>query len=428
MVNELTLMGFDVVGARDGEEALDRVSERDFQIALLDIKLPGLDGMEVLRAIHERIPSIEIIMLTGHGTVDNAVEAMKMGAFDFLTKPCSLENLEVVIAKALEKRRLVQENLALKQEMARRDRVNGFVGESSEMRTVLKLIQKVADTDSTVLIQGERGAGKELVASSIHKQSARKTNPFVIIDCGSLQENLLESELFGHEKGAYTGAFSLKHGLFEVADSGTIFFDEIGEISPSLQVKLLRVLETGSFRRVGGVKSISVDVRVVAATNQDLQDMVRAGKFREDLFYRLNIVTISIPPLRKRTGDISILARHFAENHSVAGKGFKTITPKAMELLEAYRWPGNVRELQNTIERAVILTEDESIKPEDLPSGLRSQVRNAVFDQAGPPQSLAQVEQRYIHSILGEVNGHRAKAARILKISERTLYRKLKMA
>jgi len=365
-------------------------------------------------------------MLTGHGTIDTAVESMKLGAYDYLTKPCTLDNLEAVVQKAFERKQILQKNMALSQELARRERLDGFIGESREFKEVIELISKVASTDSSVLIQGESGVGKELVARAIHKASPRRENPFVIIDCGSLQENLLESELFGHEKGAYTGAVGLKHGLFEVADSGTIFLDEIGEISPSLQVKLLRVLETGEFRRVGGLKVINVDVRVLAATNKNLHQLVEGGKFRDDLFYRLNIISIFIPPLRDRRGDIPLLTRHFVENHSITGKGKKLITDEAMELLSTYRWPGNVRELQNVIERGIILSEDEYIKPEDLPTNLKSQVDLLEIPRQGDALPLGEIEKIYILSVLERVGGNRARAAGILNISERNLYRKLK--
>ncbi|MFQ5843220.1 MAG: sigma-54-dependent transcriptional regulator, partial [Thermodesulfobacteriota bacterium] len=374
LTGELASMGYGVVSASSGEEAKERLEREDFDVALMDIRMPGMGGIQALRMIKESSPGTEVIMLTGHATIDNAVESMKLGAFDYLTKPCTLDNLEAVVRKALERKQILQKNMALKQELARRERLEGFIGESREFKEVIELISKVASTDSSVLIQGESGAGKELVARAIHRASPRRDNPFIIIDCGSLQENLLESELFGHEKGAYTGAVGLKHGLFEVADSGTIFLDEIGEISPSLQVKLLRVLEMGEFRRVGGLKVIDVDVRVLAATNKTLHQLVERGKFREDLFYRLNIISILIPPLRDRRGDIPLLARHFAENHNITDKGKKLITDEAMELLSTYRWPGNVRELQNVIERAIILSEDEYIKPEDLPTNLKTQV------------------------------------------------------
>lgn len=426
LTGELASMGYGVVSASSGEEAKERLEGEDFDIVLLDIKMPGMGGVEALSMIKESSPETEVIMLTGHGTIDNAVEAMKLGAYDYLTKPCTLDNLEAVVRKASERKQILQKNMALEQELARRERSDGFIGESREFKEVIDLISKVASTDSSVLIQGESGVGKELAARAIHKVSPREDNPFVIIDCGSLQENLLESELFGHEKGAYTGAVGLKHGLFEVADSGTIFLDEIGEISPSLQVKLLRVLETGDFRRVGGLKVINVDVRVLAATNKNLHQLVERGKFREDLFYRLNIISIFIPPLRDRRGDIPLFARHFARNHSVTGKGKKLITDEAMELLNTYRWPGNVRELQNVIERAIILSEDEFIKPEDLPTNLKIQVDLLEIPRQGDPLPLGEIEKRYILSVLERVGGHRAKAAGILKISERNLYRKLK--
>jgi transcriptional regulator with PAS, ATPase and Fis domain len=301
-----------------------------------------------------------------------------------------------------------------------------IVGQTPAIREVLRLIERVAETDSTVLIRGESGVGKELVARALHRQSRRARQPFVVVDCASLHENLLQSELFGHEKGAYTGAVRLKHGLFEVADRGTIFLDEIGEVTPPLQVKLLRVLETGVFRRVGGTADVRVDVRVIAATNRALENMMQAGAFREDLYYRLNVFTVPIPPLRERREDIPLLVAHFIRNSAIVPKRNVDVSPEAMEVLIRYPWPGNARELANVIERALILSEGSRLLPENLPIGIRRSSPDAAVTNGGRRPTLEEAERRYILQVLDECGGHRQKAATILGISERNLYRKLK--
>lgn len=423
---ELSFMGYKITSVPGGEEALRAIAEENFDVTLLDIVMPGIGGIEVLKSIKEARPMTEVIMLTGHATIDSAINSMKLGAYDYLSKPCQLDELQAVIQKAYEKKSLVQQNVLLKQELARKERFQEFVGCSPGLKAVLEMIAKVAAADSTVLIRGESGAGKELVARAVHKNSPRRDHPFVVVDCGSLHETLLQSELFGHEKGAFTGAVALKHGLFEVADKGTLFLDEIGDVSPAIQFKLLRVLETGTFRRVGGIKDIKVDVRVLASTNKDLQKLVSEGLFREDLFYRLNVITIPIPPLRERREDISLLAKNFTEHTTVTGKERKEITPEAMELLVNYHWPGNVRELQNVIERAIILSEDKYIKPEDLPTNLKRGMDFYERVDQGPYMSLKELEKRYISTLLKEFGGHRGKVAQVLKISERNLYRMIK--
>lgn len=429
LCRELKVLDYRVIQAPTGEEALEILKGDSIDVVLLDIKMPGIGGVECLKIIKESFPTIEVIMLTGHGTIEDAINSMKLGAYDFLTKPYDMDKLEAVIQKALEKRNLVKQNIILKQELNRRDRYQGLIGESLGMKRVLEMINKVANTRSTVLIHGESGVGKELVAKAIHLNSPRKGNPFIVLDCGSLQDSLLESELFGHERGAYTGAISLKHGLFEVADSGTLFLDEIGEISPAMQVKLLRILETGQFRRVGGIKDTKVDVRVVTATHRDLRQMMLEGKFREDLFYRLNVITIYVPPLRERKEDISLLGKHFVENTGITGKQRMKISPEAMELLVNYHWPGNIRELQNTIERAMILSENHIIGPEDLPDELKIKSRppkSSHFNSPNPYLSLKDLEREHITSLFKELGKNKRKIAKILEISERHLYRKLK--
>ncbi|MBI4531986.1 MAG: sigma-54-dependent Fis family transcriptional regulator, partial [Candidatus Latescibacteria bacterium] len=324
---ELRRAGFDVTTAACGEEALTILGEQMFDVALLDLKMPGVDGIAVLNEVKTRSLPMEVIVLTGHGTVENAVTAMKMGAYDYLTKPCQLDEVEAAIRRAYEKQQLTRQNIALKAVLVKRDRFPELIGESKAMCEVLSLIERVAPTDSTVLITGESGTGKELVARAIHRNSRRAKEPFIVIDCASLKEELLESELFGHEKGAYTGAVSLKHGLFEAADGGTVFLDEIGDISHGIQVKLLRVLEHGMFRRLGGMKDLRVDVRIIVATNLDLEQAVAEGRFREDLFYRLNVFPILVPPLRERKEDVPLLVRHFAPC---------AVSPDVVDLLVAY--------------------------------------------------------------------------------------------
>jgi DNA-binding NtrC family response regulator len=365
-------------------------------------------------------------MLTGHGTVENAIAAMKAGAYDYLTKPCELDQVEVTIRKAYEKGLLARQNATLQHELARCGcgQAFGMIGQSRALEAVLDTVGKVAATDSTVLLRGESGVGKEVVARAIHANSPRAKAPFVVIDCASLQENLLESELFGHERGAYTGAVSLKHGLFEVAAGGTAFLDEVTEVTPAIQAKLLRAIETRTFRRLGGTKDIQVDARVLAATNRDPEQMVAQGRFREDLFYRLNVISISIPPLRDRRDDIPLLAAHFVAHSRVSGKGRKAISPEAMQLLCRYPWPGNIRELQNVIERATILSTGDVIRPQDLPDPFRAPSRDR-----GPNGSLLplrKVEDQYIEQVLGAVGGNKRQAARILGISERHLHRRLR--
>jgi DNA-binding NtrC family response regulator len=423
---ELKRSGYAVEAAGNLTEARTALARESFHVVLLDVRMPDGSGLDLLPEIRESAPGTDVIMLTAFGTVQEAIRAMKEGAHDFLTKPCKLAELEVVLEKVLEKQALERGNTALQREVQRLIPTAGFIGNSPPIREMLALLAKVAETDSTVLIRGESGVGKELVARAVHRQSLRSRQPFVVVDCASLHENLLQSELFGHEKGAYTGAAQLKHGLFEVADRGTIFLDEIGEITPPLQVTLLRVIEAGTFRRVGGTVDIRVDVRIIAATNRTLESMMKEKAFREDLYYRLNVFSLSIPPLRDRKEDIPPLVAHFVRNSALAPKRNVHIAPDAMEVLMRYPWPGNVRELENVIERALILCDAGVIEPEHLPLGVRLEPASARTEDDGRLVTLEELERRYVKRVLDSCAGHRQKAAEILGISERNLYRKIK--
>ena len=423
---ELERSGFVVGTAGNLAEARAALARQNFHVVLLDVRMPDGSGLDLLPEIRESYPSTDVVMLTAYGTVQEAIRAMKEGAHDFLTKPCKLAELEAVLEKVFEHQTLERGNTALQREVERLIPTDGFVGKSAQIREMLQMVSRVAETDSTVLIRGESGVGKELVARAVHRQSRRARQPFVVVDCASLHENLLQSELFGHEKGAYTGAIRLKHGLFEVADRGTIFLDEIGELTPPLQVKLLRVLETGMFRRVGGTADLKVDVRVITATNRALETMMSEKAFREDLFYRLNVFGLTIPPLRERREDIPLLVEHFIRSSAIVPKRNVRVGPHAMDVLTRYLWPGNVRELENVIERALILCDAGSIEPEHLPLGVRLEPSFRPAAEDTSLVTLEEVERRYVRRVLEECRGHRQKAASILGISERNLYRKLK--
>jgi len=424
--NELAHIEYEVTTAGNLREARAILRQSTFNLALLDMRMPDGSGLDLLAEIKDSSPATEVVMLTGHATVGEAIRALKSGALDFLTKPCKFEELEAVLEKAVQKQALERSNTALEREVARIHPSDGFIGQHASVRELLHLVSRVAETESTVLIRGESGVGKELIARAVHRHSKRSRQPFVVVDCASLHENLLQSELFGHEKGSYTGADRMKQGLFEVADRGTIFLDEIGELTSPLQVKLLRVLETGVFRRLGANADIRVDVRVITATNRELEAMMKEGTFREDLYYRLNVFSLQIPPLRERREDIQVLAEHFIRSSGVTQKRAVPISDAAMDALRGYAWPGNVRELENVIERALILCDAGAIEPEHLPLGVRKQPAPQAIEEDRHLVTLDEVERRYVKRVLEECDGHRHKAASILGISERNLYRKLK--
>jgi DNA-binding NtrC family response regulator len=413
--------GMSVTEAGAGEEALARAAEGRCDVALLDLNLPGMSGIELLEKLKERQPELEAIMLTGHGSLETAIQAMKHGAYDYLTKPFQMRELEIHVQKAYEKAQLSRREWQWVEQLAYESPRYRLVGSSPAMRRVVQLIERVAPTDATVLIRGASGTGKELVARALHHNSARRQRPLVTVNCAALQEHLLESELFGHEKGAFTGAVLAKRGLIEVAEGGTLFIDEVAEMTPALQAKLLRVLEDGHFRRVGATAESHADVRVLAATNKPLEQEQKAGRFREDLFYRLNVVAIALPPLRERREEIPELVEHFLATRRVGGTPFR-LEADALRTLCRYDWPGNVRELANVLERAQILAEGSVITLDDLPDNIAGDAPPAG-DEAADPQSLQEVERRHVRAILEAEKGNKVRAARVLRISRRALYR-----
>jgi DNA-binding NtrC family response regulator len=428
MANELNRLGYQIEAVGSGEEAVRRIATLEPDVVLLDLRLPGMNGLEVLKSIHASAPATEVVMLTGHGSIDTAIESIRIGAFDYVVKPCPLDELHIRIQRAIERRSLRQRANLLERGLTPPDLGSSFVGESPEFRRLLKLIELVAPSDGTVLITGETGAGKERVAKLIHARSPRRFRPFVVVECATLQESLLESELFGHERGAFTGADHGKPGLFEVANGGTIFLDEIGEVSPATQTKLLRVLDTSTFRHVGGTGEIRVDVRVLTASNRDVSAMVRQGLFREDLFYRLSTITVEIPPLRARGADVELLAQHFVTTLNERFGSGKQISEEALQLLRRHTWPGNVRELLHVVEAAMVLCEGTCILPEHLPATLRNPrvaAAPSISANSASLPTLEQAERELIRLALEASNGHRGNAARVLGISERNLYRKL---
>ncbi len=419
--------GYSVKGARDGEEGLKLFISESFQAVLLDLKLPGSDGLEVLGRIKAENPVTPVIIMTGYATVESAVEAMKEGAFDYIAKPFNPKELRVNIRKALNNRKMLMENLYLRKELEAKSEFDLVVGKSKAMKEVLDMVKRVSPSESTVLITGESGTGKEMLAREVHKYSFRHDGPFVVVDCGALVETLFESELFGHTKGSFTGAFETKHGRFEVAHGGTIFLDEISNISLNIQAKLLRVIQEKEVTRVGSTKSIKIDVRIIAATHENLAEAVEAGKFREDLFYRLSVVPIHLPPLRERKEDIPLLVDHFLRKYNKRSKkDIKGIDQKAIKPLEEYHWPGNIRELENTIERAVVLVRNDQIGLEDLIyHGIGSRL-SFLEPVGGKYKSLDGVEKEYIKAVFYSQHGNKSQTAKLLGIDRKTLLSKLK--
>ncbi|WP_305045688.1 sigma-54-dependent transcriptional regulator [Geoalkalibacter sp.] len=425
----LSREGYETVAVPGGEEALRELGIGGVDLALVDIQMPGMTGLELLERIKEFDPGLPTIMITAYGTVESAVKALRAGAYDYITKPFETDEIKLTVAKALEHERLLAENRYLHEELAQRFSFSGIASESSRMRQVFDMASSVAASNANVLITGESGTGKELIARSIHFNSARKDKPFVVLNCAALSEGVLESELFGHEKGAFTGALGTKKGRFELAHEGTLFIDEVGEMSLNAQVKLLRVIQEHEFERVGGVRTIRSDVRIVAATNKHLDDEVRAGRFREDLYYRLNVVNIHVPPLRERREDVEPLARHFlAKFAAEMGKAVRDIAPRALSCLLAYDWPGNVRELQNAMERAVVLSRGEVITPRDLPQGLQDQdeICLKVPERGGSlTELLEDLERQLIVQTLRREKNSQTRAADVLGIKRTTLRYKM---
>lgn len=412
--------GYNVDTAENATEALKKIQESKWDLILLDIKMPGMDGMELQKRIKEIDPGIIIIMITAFASVDTAVQALKVGAYDYVTKPIDPDYLSHIVNNALREKKLSIENLQLRESIKEYSKFDEIIGESQNMKNVLNLIETVAKTDTTVLIRGESGTGKELIARAIHSNSSRRYFPFIPVNCGGLPEGILESELFGHERGAFTGAQYRRKGKFEMADGGTIFLDEIGNVSMKTQMDLLRVIETKKFTRVGGNEEITSDFRIISATNADLEAAVKEGTFREDLYYRLNVFSIFLPPLRERRSDIPLLAQHFLKKYSISmNKPMEGFSPEAMDILVKYNWPGNIRELENAIERAMVVGTPPYVKPKDLPFQI------GEIKKTPSAETLAEVEKNHIIYILEKNNWNISRSAEILGIDRVTLYNKI---
>ena len=425
----LSAEGYDIKEAVDGNEAVKAVEEKFHDLILMDIRMPGLSGIEALQKIKDLSPGIPIIIMTAYASVNTAIEALKAGAYDYLTKPLDIEELKILVAKALQFQRLEQENIYLKEQLNDRFDFSKIIGRSNAMKQLFETMALVAPSEATVLIVGESGTGKELIANAIHHNSARAKQPFIKVNCAALPETLLESELFGHEKGAFTGAVSRKRGRFELAHQSSMFLDEIAEMAPTTQAKILRVLQEHEFEPLGGTHTIKADTRIIAATNKKLEEEIKAGRFREDLYYRLNVVSLEVPPLRERGDDVALLADFFLKKYTEKNhKLIKGFTPRAMDLLMRHEWPGNVRELENIVERAVIMARGEMITPMEFPENLKEldlELKESRINIAAG-RSLKEVEKEMILRTLEETGGNRTHAADILGISRRTLQLKLK--
>jgi DNA-binding NtrC family response regulator len=425
--------GLRVDTTKDGDQALQRLLENNYSVLITDLRMPRLDGMQLLKEVQRRGLPVTVIVTTGYGSIDEAVQAIRMGAYDFLTKPIDVDNLRLVLQRALRDRALQDEVAMLRAQLQSRFQFHNVLSKNPRMHAAFELIANVAHTNTTVLIEGETGTGKEQVARAIHQASVGRTGSLVAVNCAALPENLLESELFGHEKGSFTSAVASRKGRFELADGGTIFLDEVGDVPPAMQAKLLRVLQERQFERVGGQQAIEVDVRVIAATNRSLQKLVKEGKFREDLYYRLNVVKIDLPPLRDRPEDVPLLAQHFAEKYAGTGKPPKSISPQAMEALLNYRWSGNIRELENAIERAVVTSRESVLQVENLPPEILQPATPRTpfsIDLDKPLPDLirdmtTKVEQQYIKKALKKSRGNVGRCARICGLSRRSISAKI---
>jgi two-component system NtrC family response regulator len=424
--------GYEVAASSNGNQALEEIAKVLPDIIITDIRMPGMDGIDFLKAIKEMDMDIPVVLITAYGSIESAVEAIKIGAYDYLTKPINHEKLKIIIQRALEQRKYILENKYLRRELQEKYHFCNIVGSSKKMEKVFEMIKTVSNTLSTVLIQGESGTGKELVARAIHHSSQRKDKPLIEINCSALSEGLLESELFGHEKGAFTGAICRKKGRIELSGGGTLFLDEVGEVSPRLQIKLLRVLQEKQFERVGGIEPLKVDFRLITATNKDLKNEVLRGDFREDLYYRLNVITLRLPSLRERREDIPLLISHFLQKYNLReGKRIGTIAPEVMNILTKYDWPGNVRELENFIERAVVVCNSEMITADDLPEEIQEGLFGKEEEVYIPPSTIEEMdlhekEKKLILDALKKTEWNKAKAAKLLNVHRRTIYNRIR--